>query len=545
MEEILERPVPRRGEGNRMHALRIVACFALAFSSLSGLVSDRAAAASPCSPRLASLGDAGAGAARRALCRPSRSGERGSASAAVPEVEGPVTGGRGLFGVVGPFVAGTNFDLADVGYEQEEFFISGTARAWTNIGPLHPDGRWTVAPTSSATYKTRILVYRPIDPARFNGVVWVEWLNVSGGIDAAPHWTTGHVELIREGYVWVGVSAQFQGVEGPPTLAGVPLGGLKINDPERYGSLSHPGDSFSYDIFSQAGQAIRRGDPDPLRGLHSQNVVAAGESQSASRLVTYVNAIDPVAQVYDGFLIHSRGGGSARLSQEPEPEVTTPRTVRIRTDRGVPVLTFQTESDTIRSVPDRQPDLGRHRLWEVPGTAHADVYTALLGPPDMGDDPSVFAITVTNAPVPGIIECGSPINSGPQHAVLKASIAALERWVRSGVPPPSAPRLELTGSPPEYLLDENGNVRGGIRTPWVDAPVAKLSGLGQTGPSFCALFGTTIPFDQAALDALYPDHESYVAAVRTSAERAVRRGFLVQADADLLVLAAEQSDIGR
>ena len=104
---------------------------------------------------------------------------------------------------------------------------------------------------------------------------------------------------------------------------------------------------------------------------------------------------------------------------------------------------------------------------------------------------------------------------------------------------------ELTGSPPEYLLDENGNVRGGIRTPWVDAPVAKLSGLGQTGPSFCALFGTTIPFDQAALDALYPDHEAYVAAVRSSASSAVRRGFLVRADADLLVLAAEQSDIGR
>src|SRR4030095_5950610 len=120
-----------------------------------------------------------------------------------------------------------------------------------------------------------------------------------------------------------------------PTIAGVPLGGLKINDPERYGSLSHPGDSFSYDIFSPAGQAIRRGDPDPLRGLHPQSVVAAGESQSAGRLVTYVNAIDPVAQVYDGFLIHSRGGGSARLSQEPEPEGAAARTHRLRRARRV------------------------------------------------------------------------------------------------------------------------------------------------------------------------------------------------------------------
>src|SRR5262249_54637646 len=159
-------------------------------------------------------------------------------------------------------------------------------------------------------------------------------------------------------------------------------------------------------------------DPDPLRGRVPKIVVAAGESQSAGRLVTYVNAIDPVAQVYDGFLIHSRGGGSARLSQAPEPDITTGSIVRIRTDRGCPLLTFQTESDTIRSVPDRQPDVGRHRVWEVPGTSHADVYTALLGPSDVGDDPSVFGITVTSSPVPGIIECGSPINSGPQHAVM-------------------------------------------------------------------------------------------------------------------------------
>ena len=43
---------------------------------------------------------------------------------------------------------------------------------------------------------------------KFNGTVVVEWLNVSGGVDAAPDWTFAHTELIREGYAWVGVSAQ-------------------------------------------------------------------------------------------------------------------------------------------------------------------------------------------------------------------------------------------------------------------------------------------------------------------------------------------------
>lgn len=91
---------------------------------------------------------------------------------------------------------------------------------------------------------------RPVKPARFSGTVVVEWLNVTGGADAAPDWTLGHNELIREGDVWVGVSAQKVGVDALKTAP--PRG-----DPVRYATLSHPGDSYSYDIFSQAGQAIR------------------------------------------------------------------------------------------------------------------------------------------------------------------------------------------------------------------------------------------------------------------------------------------------
>ena len=518
-----------------MSAFRITSSLCL-FAALGGPILGSAATASA-----TEFCGRGVAAARGGtpLCR-DRATTRSTDSAAIPEVSGPVTGGDG------PFVAGTSFDLASVGYEQAEYFLTGDAQAYVNGGTLRSDGRWTVRPARKAPFVTRILVYRPIDPRRFSGTAVIEWLNVSSGLDSAPGWITGHVELLREGHAWVGVSAQFLGIEGPPRIPGLPLGGLKTNDPERYGALTHPGDSFSYDIFSQAGQAVRYGDPSPLGDLSLQFLIATGESQSAGRLVTYVNAIDPVDHVFDGFLIHSRGGGSPRLSQDPEPDVPTPSVVRIRTDRGVPVLTFQTESDTIRSIPDRQRDAGRHRLWEVAGTAHADTYTLLIGWTDVGVDPSVYDVTVTSSPIPGIIDCASPINSGPQHPVLKAAIAALDRWIRRGEAPRSAPLLEVSGrSSPAYVLDELGNVEGGIRTPWVDAPVAKLSGLGQTGAMFCNLFGTTIPFDEATLDELYPDHAAYVSAVRTSAERAVRKGFLLRPDADLVIEAAEQSDIGR
>ena len=109
---------------------------------------------------------------------------------------------------------------------------------------LTTDGKWTVAPGTApasppAPYTTRVVVYRPIDPKKFNGTVVVEWLNVSGGLDADPDWTQTHNELIRDGFAWVGVSAQAQGVNqlkcsatAPPS-AQCPAPG----DPARYASL--------------------------------------------------------------------------------------------------------------------------------------------------------------------------------------------------------------------------------------------------------------------------------------------------------------------
>jgi hypothetical protein len=451
-----------------------------------------------------------------------------ASAVAEPTVQGPISASTG-----GAFVAGTTFDLADVGYVQEEFFISGTASAYTSASPLASDGAWSVTPASTAAYKTRILVYRPARARAFSGTVFVEWLNVSGGLDSAPDWITAHIEMIRAGMVWVGVSAQFVGVEGGGGLVSLPL---KSVNPRRYGTLVHPGDSYSYDMFSQAGQALRG--PSSARilgGLVPDVVIAAGESQSASRMVTYVNGIHPLAGVFDGFLIHSRSGGGAPLSQNPLPPISVASPMRIRTDVDVPVFTFQTETDVPSSVASRQADTDRFRLWEVAGTAHADSYTLVTGMPDRGDDPSVAKVVVIASPIPGIIDCGAPINSGPQHFVLDAALHHLDRWIRRGTPPPTAPRLETLPGSTTFATDAFGNVLGGVRTPWVDVPVAKLSGFGQpSGGSFCGLFGTTVLFDGATLDDLYPSSRVYVRKYRKALTRAVRAGFMRRQDATLI-----------
>ena len=258
------------------------------------------------------------------------------ASAENPRVT-RATGGGGV-AVVPGFTA---FDPAHVGYEQSEVFLSGTASAYAMTAPVNNDGKVTAAVTSSAPYTTRAVVMRPVDPRRFNGTVIVEWLNVSGGSDAGPDWMLGHNELIREGFVWVGVSAQSLGVNA-----------LKADNPAtsdalRYVDLSHPGDGYSYDIFSQAGQAIRDNASTILGGLKPKRLIAIGESQSAGRLVTYIDAVHPRVHVYDGFLVHSRMGGPP-----------------IRDDVGVPVLNLPNgDRRCVQRRSCSQPDTDMFRLW--------------------------------------------------------------------------------------------------------------------------------------------------------------------------------------
>src|SRR5262245_18297249 len=123
-------------------------------------------------------------------------------------------------------------------------------------------------------------------------------------------------------------------------------------------------------MFSQVGQALRLPpETSPLGDADIRRVITDGESQTAYRMITYVNAIHPLAQVYDGYLVHSRGDSGAPLSQDPLPAIPAPEPTLLRTDLTVPVLTFQTETDmtALGFFPARQDDGKYLRLWEVAG----------------------------------------------------------------------------------------------------------------------------------------------------------------------------------
>ena len=465
------------------------------------------------------------------------------AAVPVPTITGPITTGA----TGNPDTLSWGFNAARFGYTEQEFFLAGTASAYTAPTPLPSDGTWAATPADTAAYQTRIVVRRPADPALFNGTVIVEWLNVSGGLDAAPDWTYLHTLLVREGFAWVGLSAQKVGIDGGGGIAGLALW-LKAVDPVRYNVLVHPGDSFSYDMFSQAAAALRHpGAVDPLGGLTPARVIGIGESQSAFRLVTYVNAIHPLAHLYDGFLIHSRGGGSAALSQAPQTSVPTPTPAFIRGDIDVPVLTFETETDLILLgfLPARQPDARHIRTWEVAGTSHADTYALGVGAGDNGPAAADTTHLPPTSTAYGVINCNAAINAGPQQYVEIAAMKQLDRWVRHGTPARRAPKLEIDAGPPAtFRYDTLGNVRGGIRTPALDVPIAVYSGLGQTGQSFCALFGTTTRFDAGTLASLYPTHAAYVTAIRKATRAAVRARWVLRLDGGAIMAAAAASPIG-
>lgn len=458
-------------------------------------------------------------------------------------VEGPITGGAGEV-----VLAQGSPDLPSLGYTEDEFFISGEASSFTSAEPLTSDGQWTVDPDETADFTTRIVVRRPAEAADFNGTVFVEWLNVSGGLDANPLWVQAQVELLRSGAAWVGVSAQTDGISGDGGL-GAALR-LQNADPERYAALEHPGDSFSYDLFSQVGAAVRTQADPVLGGLEPERVLAMGESQSAFRLSTYVNAVAPTTPVYDGFLVVSRAADAAQLAERPQTPVPAPSPTLVRDDLAVPVLIFTSETDLaggLDYVHARQPDTDRVRGWEVAGTAHYDAYGLVVGATDDGSgatDSTLFdAMSDPPSAIYGdIISCDRPFNAGPFTYVMRSAAAALDNWVRTGEAPPEMPRLELDDDGVQQV-DDDGIALGGIRTPQVDVPVATLSGSGQPPNGFCGLFGTTVPFDAADLADRYADHDTFVEQWSASVDDAVATGAILEADAENLKAAAEQSSI--
>jgi hypothetical protein len=159
-------------------------------------------------------------------------------------------------------------------------------------------------------------------------------------------------------------------------------------------------------------------------------------------------------------------------------------------------------------------------------------------------------------PPPGF-DCTLPVNTGGTHWNLNAAVYWLNNWVVNGVQPPQAPLLEASSlpgvSPVVFDRDANGNVIGGARNPQVDAPIAALTGVGNSSAVSpptplsvsCRLFGSTVPFTATQLATTYPNHGQFVSAWAQATQNDVKSGFLLQPDAVELKGSAAASRIGK
>jgi alpha/beta hydrolase family protein len=421
-------------------------------------------------------------------------GVPGVGRAAVPNpiVEGPI----GPAGLRGRPWNTSLYDITPYGYTEQEYFFGGIAK--------------TRAATSAVAtpYKSRMLVKRPVDPARFNGTVIVEWLNVTGAADLETTWPVAWEHLVRNGFAYVGVSAQLVGVCcGPLSLKGW--------DPVRYLTLVHPGDDYSFDIFSQAMKALR--DPlhnrttvasarpvDPMNGLKVKWIVANGASQSASRLTSYINdGYNADARVVDVFQI-TRGGG-------PFDDFSTP--------------IFQLNEE---NQPEQEPDNPHYVLYEEAGTAHAPAawwnYTWEMQTRDAG------APTAPNA-----VNIACSVNRGSVDYSARAGMFWTQRYLTTGELPPSAPRL-VRNADGSVKRDANGLAMGGLRHPFVEVPIAYNSSEG------CPLFGTYKSWTAAKIVSMYPTHSDYVDRVTAWAGHEVSAGWLLPEDAADVIAKAQAFD---
>ncbi len=447
------------------------------------------------------------------------------------KVSGPVTGGK--YGW--PFAA-SMLDISSYGYEESEYFIEGNAKRYRSVSGSDQDrsGKWAAEVADHAAFKTRMLVYRPSDPARFNGTVIVTWNNVTAGHDL---FGADSLELFEGGFALVCVTTQKVGVEGLPPINQ----GLAGWDPDRYGSLAIKSDDYSFDIFSQAAEATgptRDRRNDPMGGLDVQRLVAQGASQSAGRLATYINAIQPLEKVFDGFILSIYFGRGTPLEvgdvvvniNAPQAGQSTQQRLKghnlLRDDQGVPIFVVNSELEAIACVDVRQPDTDTFRYWESAGTCHVSQQGRAVRQALLDRDHVISRPTETG------------INAIPMNPLYDAVYHHMHQWLTSGIKPPIAPRVEFSSDPTAVVRDEHGIARGGIRLPQAEVPLAKNSAIPLSEDIFAVLGGSSHTFSKAKLDELYLDEEAFITRFEVAANNAVQAGVLMPREIANLVTEA-------
>lgn len=430
-------------------------------------------------------------------------------------------------------------EIAAAGYVEEEYFVSGK-------GDIY--GAGTTLPTieqRGIPFTTRVLVIRPRDPARFNGIVHLTGMHpFQGGVQ----WNWASHLVLSTGAAYVAVGTGTDANSRSRSTKDIPIAGPELTrwfDPVRYGRLDWPlDDGIRWTVFSDVARLLRDKDQTMLRGLQVKRVYASGWSFLGSFLRTYINEgfhhlfrQADGKPLIDGYLIGisspwQNPGYLPINSRATAPGIGNER--RRLSPVDVPVIEFLSQNEGYQNnapqAPDRDTPVGGHRLYEIGGASHRDLGVAAE---------RNYVRQLAQRGHPGGKPdgaCAYAVSDVPLRLLFTSTMINLDRWVNDGTPPPPSARLVFTRAQ-EVARDRFGNPRGGVRNVQLDLPLARY---GLPPDRQCAdyvpqyLLMRRIPFDRTELAQLYPGGKAaYLRQASRRIRRMVAERWLRPEDADL------------
>jgi hypothetical protein len=375
----------------------------------------------------------------------------------------------------------------------------------------------------------------------------VEILNNARRYDWAMMWGYMHDGLIERGDAWIGVTMP-GGIAGlmkfnPMRYAGLVFKNPTPGTPCPGGNANTTSDSeegLRWDMLSQVGALLKSNVPArPLASLRVQNVYMTTQNVD---MVTYMNAIQTHTSlengkpIYDGFLMKSPLA-PAKINRCATTPAKDDRRSIIR-NVGVPVIGIAAQGEVLATSVFRRPDsdeMGdRYRLYEIAGASHIDKspYHSLA----VFADQSATGGNVQGTPEwPFAAKCEPeiPLTELPLMTYMfDAAFMNLDQWVRKGTAPPHGAVIELKNagtSDASVVLDEFGHGKGGVRSSYVDVPIATYY-TNSNGPGTCAELGHKTAFDAARFTSLYGTPAKYAGKVSQSVDALVRQRYLTATD---------------
>lgn len=444
----------------------------------------------------------------------------------------------------------------EIGYVEEEYFLSGTANIYSdgkNHKPvvLYPD----------APYTTRIIVRRPKDAARFSGNVVLEILNATAGFDIDRMWVDSWNFFTRNGDVYIGITSKGHVVDNLLKWDGARYAPINWSNPhpERpvpswaetegpFRILTQFETGLFWDMLTDCAQLLRSAREDnPLNGFGKFWLYLTGWSQSGFYLSRYITSFhNPEAPLFDGFLSAGSGAGLVPLNTyERQGNVFGDPVAPFGSMMGTaqPTIAVNTESENriVNWLGDFDEPGYKFRTYQIAGSSHDSRYCILdyFGEKGLAD---LARIGLDNT-FPAV---DGELLDYPYHLIFNAAFYHLYNWVREGIPAPHAPKIKTYmafeastdgfGSYLDNCTDAFGNCLGGIRSPGIDYPTGRYTSFstdkdGQVSPTF----GKVNKFSPQRLQDLYGSLENYRALVERGVEEMLAQGFLLKEDRDDMV----------